>query len=39
MKKKKKGERFSKEAYTDELSSFISNPEYVAEHIVETIFE
>lgn len=37
MKKVKKGERFSKKVYTDEQSSFISNPEYVAKHIVETI--
>jgi hypothetical protein len=32
MKTKKKTERFSKEVATDEQSSFISNPEYVAEH-------
>jgi len=37
MQRRKKGERFSKNAYTDEQSSFISCPEYVAEHIVDTI--
>jgi len=37
MKKRKKGQRFSKKAYTNEQSSFISNPEYVAEHVVNTI--
>ena len=37
MKKRKRGERFSKKAYTNEQSSFISNPEYVAEHIADTI--
>ena len=37
MKKRKKGQRFSKKAYTNKQSSFISNPEYVAEHIVDTI--
>lgn len=37
MKKRKKGQRFSKKVYTNEQSSFISNPEYVAEHIVNTI--
>ncbi|MDP2933272.1 MAG: methyltransferase domain-containing protein [bacterium] len=37
MKIKKRGQRFSKEIFTDEQSSFISNPEYVAEHVVETI--
>ncbi|MCA9385987.1 methyltransferase domain-containing protein [Candidatus Dojkabacteria bacterium] len=39
MKTKKRGKRFSKEVYTDEQSSFISNPEYVAQHIVETILD
>ena len=39
MKKKKRGERFSKEVFTNEQSSFISNPEYVAQHMIETVLE
>lgn len=39
MKKRKKGQRFSKNAYTNEQSSFISNPEYVAKHVVDTILD
>ena len=37
MKKKKQGERFSKNVWTDVKPSFISCPEYVAKHMVETI--
>lgn len=37
MQKLKKGRRFSKKAYTDKQSSFISTPEYVAKHIANTI--
>lgn len=37
MKKRKKEQRFSKKAHADEQSSFISNPEYVAKHVVDTI--
>jgi predicted RNA methylase len=39
MKIKKRKQRFSKEVFTDEQSSFISNPEYVAEHVVKTILD
>ncbi|MBD3363257.1 hypothetical protein GF362_06060 [Candidatus Dojkabacteria bacterium] len=35
--KRKKEERFSKKVFTNEQSSFISTPEYVAEHVVDTI--
>lgn len=37
MQKRKKGQRFSKKVYTNKQSSFISNPEYVAKHVVDTI--
>ncbi|MBD3363247.1 methyltransferase domain-containing protein [Candidatus Dojkabacteria bacterium] len=39
MQKKKKRKRFSKNVFTDKYSSFISNPEYVAEHMTNTILD
>lgn len=37
MSTKKRGSRFTKDVYTDEESAFISCPEYIAEHMAETI--
>lgn len=39
MKRKKQEKRFSKNIYTNKESSFISCPEYVSKHIVETILD